>query len=124
MNIRIFTYGRGGQGALSVQKNEKIRRILHNFHYIFFLQWILKNVQKGGPRERAGWVEFFFYILLYYFINVMMKTLYISNFIVVYVIYLTHSLYYYVLMCFSLLPTNDKFFARTLSSPTFFDLDG
>ena len=37
-----------------------------------------------------GWVEFFFDILLYYFVNVIIKTLYISSFIV-YVIYFTHS---------------------------------
>ena len=32
-------------------------------------------------------VDFFFYILLYYFNNAMIKTLYISSFIVVYIIY-------------------------------------
>ena len=64
-----------------------------------------------------------FYILLYYFINVMIQTLYISNFIVVYVIYFTHSLYCHVLMCFSLLMKSYTFPARNPSSSTFFDLD-
>ena len=55
-----------------------------------------------------------------------MKTSYISNFIVVYVIYLTHSLYYYVVMCFSLLmKKNDNFSAEIyLNSSTVFDVDG
>ena len=34
---------------------------------------------------------FFFYILLYYFIYVKIKTLYISSFIVFYVIHFTHG---------------------------------
>ena len=54
----------------------------------------------------------------------MIKTLYISNFIVVYIIYFTRNLYCYVLMCFSLLLKNDNFSARNLSSSTVFDLDG
>ena len=78
---------------------------------------ILNGVGQGG-------VEFFFYILLCSFINVMIKTLHIINFIVVYVMYFTHSLYCYVLMCFSLLLKNYNFSARNLSSPTVFDLDG
>ena len=45
----------------------------------------------------------FFYTLLYYFVNVIIKTLYISSCIVVYVIYFTHSKYCCVLMRFSLL---------------------
>ena len=80
----------------------------------------IKKFLNGGQEQ----VDFFFYRLLYYFINVMMKTLYISNFIVVYVIYFTHSLYCYVLMCFSLLLKTYNFSARNISSPTVFDLDG
>ena len=52
----------------------------------------------------------------------MIKTLYISSFIVVYVIYFTHSEYCYVLMLPPL--SSDTFSARNLSSPTVFDLDG
>ena len=80
----------------------------------------IKIFLKG---RAGGGVIFFFYILLYNFINVMIETLYISNFIVVYVIYFTHSLYY-VLMWFSLLLKNYNFSVRNLSSPTVFDLDG
>ena len=62
----------------------------------------IKNIQKGEVRGVGqGRVEFFFDILLYYFINVMLKTLYIINFIFVYVIYFTHSLYCYVLTFFT-----------------------
>ena len=69
----------------------------------------IKNFLKGGLN--------FFYIL-YYFINVMIKT-YIGNFIAVCVIYFTHSLYYYVLMCFSLLLRNDNFSARKIPPKIF-----
>ena len=86
---------------------------------------VIKKFLKGGAGGWAGdGLIFFLDILLYYFINVMIKTLYISNFIVVYVIYFTHSLYCYVLMCFSLLLKNYNFSARNLSSPRVFDLDG
>ena len=79
---------------------------------------------RGGSGGWArGRVEFFFYILLYYFINVMLKT-YISSFLVVYAIYFTHSLYSCVLMCFYLLLKSDTFSAKNLPSPTVFDLDG
>ena len=73
----------------------------------------------GGPGECL----IFFYILLYYFINIVIKT-YISDFIVVYAMYFTHSLYCFVLICFSLLLKNYNFSTRNLSSPTVFDLDG
>ena len=82
------------------------------------------NFSKGGGRGAERGSKFYFDILLYYFINELIKTLYISNFIVVYVIYFTHSSYCYVLMCFSLLLKNYNFSARNLSSPTGFDLDG
>ena len=77
-----------------------------------------KWMSKPQPVQGTGWgqVEFFVDILLYYFINVMIKT-YISSFIVVYFIYFTHSLCY-VLMSFSLVLKNYKFSARNLSSPT------
>ena len=83
----------------------------------------IKIFLKGGGQGDGleGGLIFFTY-LLYYFINVMIKT-YISNFIVVYIMYFTHSLFYYVLMCFSLLKIFN-FSARNLSSPTFFDPDG
>ena len=56
------------------------------------------DIKKFLKGEAQGGLNFFFYILLYYFINVMIKTLYISNFIVVYIKYFTHSLYCYVLI--------------------------
>ena len=79
----------------------------------------IKNFLKGEARGAGQeWVEYFFFdILLYYFFNVMIKTLYISNFIVVCIIYFTHSLYYYVLMCFSLFVKNYNFSARNQPSP-------
>ena len=47
----------------------------------------LKKNPKGVVRGKGkGQVEFFFYILLYYFINVMIKTLHIISFIIVYII--------------------------------------
>ena len=88
------------------------------FIWIFFSTIHIEHFLKGG----AGWglVKFFFYISLYYFINVMIKTLYISNFIV-YAIYFIHSLYYFVLMFF---PSEKwQFFCKKLSSPTVFDQD-
>ena len=55
MDIKIFTYG-GMQGALSVQKNEKITRTVpiiksnfQTFYLIFFLQWIFKIFLTVGP---------------------------------------------------------------------------
>ena len=51
---------------------------------------------------------------------IILKTLYIRNMIVVYVIYFTYSLYYYVLICSSLLLKNYNFSLRNLSSPTVF----
>ena len=87
----------------------------------------IKNFLKGGRGAGEGGPGaslIFFYILLYYFINVIIKTLYTSSFIVVYIIYFTHSLYSCVFMCFSLLLKNYNFSARNLSSPIVFDLDG
>ena len=65
---------------------------------------LMQNQKKSCFVVNACFVVcwFFFYILLYYFINVMIKT-YISSFIVVYVIWVTHNLYFCVLMCFTLL---------------------
>ena len=122
----------GGQGRLSVQKNEKITRAVPilklnfmSFSFKYFFTMDIKNFLKGGTVKwlARGWVEFFFYILLFYFINVIIKT-YIISFLVVYVIYFTHNLYSCVLMCFSLLLKSDTFSARNLSSSTVFDLDG
>ena len=116
-----------GSGCYLYRKMKKLQeqypfknQILHNFHKKFFLRWILKFLQRKG--QGGGLI--FFVTYYYYFLNVIIKTLYISNFIVVYAIYFTHSLYYYVLMCFSLLLKNYNFSARNLSSPTIFDLDG
>ena len=81
----------------------------------------IKILMKGGGE---GVCVCFFCILLYYFINVIIKTLYISNFIVIYVIYFTHSLYCYVLLCFSLLLKSYNFSTRNRSSRTVFDLEG
>ena len=52
----------------------------------------------GGGGSGVG-IYIFFDILLYYFINVMLKTLYISSFIVVYLIYFTHIVYIVVFLC-------------------------
>ena len=51
---------------------------------------IFTNGGGAGGLARGGWI-FFFFILQYYFSNVITKTLYISTFIVVYVVYFTHS---------------------------------
>ena len=91
LDIKIYTYGGarrwawGRQVALSIQKNKKNHKNSTNskikFNIIFFfLQWILKIFYRG---KAWGQIEFFFLTLLYYFINVMIKTVYISNFIVV-----------------------------------------
>ena len=50
----------------------------------------LKKILNGGGSGR-GRVDFFFDKLLYYFNNVMLKTLYINSFIAVYILYFTHS---------------------------------
>ena len=71
------------------------------------------SVQGGGPS--VGLI--FFDMLLYYFIYVIIKTLYISSFIVVYIIYFTHCQYCCVLKNYTLA-------TRNVSSPTVFDLDG
>ena len=52
-------------------------QILHNFHFIFFSTIDIKFFKRGRGR---GQVELFFDILLYYFVNVTIKTLYISSF--------------------------------------------
>ena len=83
----------------------------------------IKNfLQMGGGRPETG--GFFFYILVYYFINVIIQTLCISSsFILVYVIYFTHSYY----SCFDVFfpsPKNGTLAARNESSPIVFDLDG
>ena len=124
---------RGGEGGvmLSVQKTEKNHKNrTHSkikfyiiFIYIFFSMMYIKKILNGAGGLVGGGLIAFFYILLYYFINVMIKTLYFSNFIVVYIIYFPHSLYCYVLMFFSLLLKSYTFSARYLSSPTVFDLD-
>ena len=53
----------------------------------------IKIFTNGGARGRI-----FFYILLYYFINVMIKA-YISSFIFVYIIYLTYIVHIDVFWC-------------------------
>ena len=101
MDIKIFTYGdakgagMGLAGVLSVQKNEKITRTVPilksnatQFSFTFFFSTMDIQIFLKGEQ---GWVELFFYILLYYFINVMIKTLCISSFIVVYITYFTPS---------------------------------
>ena len=122
----------GWQGALAIQKNEKKQRnsthskikFYRIFISIFFPTMDIKFFLKGHSEKCTvgGGVDFF-HILLNYFINVMIKTLYISSFIVVYVIHFTHRLYSCVLMHFSFLLENYTFSARNLSSPTVFDLD-
>ena len=76
----------------------------------------------AGGRPGAGGFSFLD-ILIYYFIYVIIKTLYISSFIVFYVIYFTHSLYCYLMMCISLLK-NALLAARKETCPTDYDLDG
>ena len=64
------------------------------------------------------WI-FFFDILLYYFNNVMIKTFYIGNFIIVYVIYFTRSLYCYVLLFFPSLEKLHFFYKKSIFSHSF-----
>ena len=96
INIKIFTYwrARGPGRALSVQKNEKITRtvnILHIFHSLFFSMMDIKIFTN-----QRGEGIFFFDLLIYYFINIVIKILYSSSVIVCYVIYFTKL----ILLCF------------------------
>ena len=51
----------------------------------------IKKLPNGGRAKRVpGDGDFFFDTLLYHFIYIIIKTLYISSFIVVFVIYFTH----------------------------------
>ena len=54
----------------------------------------------------------------------MIKTLYISNLIIVYIIYFTHIVHIDVFWCFSLLLKSKLLAAGKVSSPTIFDLQG
>ena len=88
----------GGGGQWFVSRSEKLENHKNSTHSkiklyiifisIFFLQLILKYFQRGRKVEL-----FFFDLLQYYFINVIIKTLCIISFIVVYIIYFKHSLY-------------------------------
>ena len=118
------------QGVLSVltvqKNNESIRTVLILNSKKFFERGHLRLYALSRlyaiSLPGVGW--FFFYIILCYFINVMIKTWYISSFVVVYVVFFTHNLYSCVFMCFSLLQKDYTFSARNLSSPAVFDLDG
>ena len=78
----------GRQEALFVQKKEKITRTVpilksnSTQFFFFFLSTIhIKNFTNWGARGQArGGVDFFFLIFQYYFINVIIKTLYITSF--------------------------------------------
>ena len=83
--------------------------MLHSFHFFFHLKFS-NGGGKGAGRVKGGFI--LGGILLYYFINVMIKTLYISGFIVVYVIYFTQSSYYYVV--FFLLPEKLHFWLQEM----------
>ena len=80
--------------------------------------------EAGGLVGAGRWRVDFFDILIYYFINIIIKTLFISSFIVVYVIHFTHSQYCCVLICFSLLLKNYTLAARNVSYPTVLEKDG
>ena len=54
---------------------------------------INKSSTYGQPARGILLYILYIYILLYYFINLMIKTLYISSFIVVYFIYFTHKVH-------------------------------
>ena len=79
------------------------------------IKFFLKGEGQGAFR---GWVDFLFLHITILFYQVMIKT-YISYFIVVYVIYFTHSLYCYVLMHFSLLLKNNNFLQEIHLLPQF-----
>ena len=69
------------------------------FIHFFFLWWILKFLQIRGARG------FFFDLLIYYFINIVIKILYSSSFIVGYVIYFRKL----ILLCFDVFfPSPEK----------------
>ena len=76
----------------------------------------------GGGNKTAGGFSFF-YILQYYFMYVIIKTLWISNFFVMYVIYFTHSSY----CCYdAFFPSPEKwhFWLQEMYLLSVFDLDG
>ena len=88
MDIKNLTNG-VGQGALSVQKNEKITKtvpVLKSNSTYFIKKKIYDEYYNFYK-----WGILFFDILLYYFINVKIKIFYISSFNVVCVVYFTHS---------------------------------
>ena len=92
--ILKFLHMRGSGGIIRSEKWKKNHKNSTHSKSKFYIILILLFFSMMDINN------FFFYILLYYLINVMIKTLYISNFIVDYVIYFKHSLYCYVLMCF------------------------
>ena len=87
----------------------------------------IKNLtnRRGGTREQAPWVGgFFFYIFLYYLINVIIKTLYISSFCCC-----LHYIFYtqFILMCFDVFfssPEKLTFCCKKCIFNHRFDLDG
>ena len=102
MDIKSFAnWGRAGAVIRSEKwENHKnstnTNKISHNF-LSFFYDGDSKFYKLGGLEGRPGEGGIYFFdIFLYYLINVIIKTLYISSFIVVYVIYFTHSSYWCV----------------------------
>ena len=73
MDITIFTDGKGGQGELSVHKNEKITRtvpilnqISNNFYFDFFFYdgYLKFSCLGGGGREWIFLAESFFFSII------------------------------------------------------------
>ena len=69
IDIKNFTYGRprglaeGMQGALSIQKNEKITRAgLRNFNWIHFLHMMDLQIFTNG--SGGGGLDFFLHITI------------------------------------------------------------
>ena len=114
----VFHSGKWKKDKNSTHSKIKFYIILI-FFYTLDIKYFLKCGGKEEGRAGQGWVEFFFYILLYNFINVMIKTLYIGSFIVVNVIYFTHSLYSCVLRSFCFLLKNYTFLQEIIFSHSF-----
>ena len=117
IDFKIFTFGGpwgGGQGCvIRSEKWENYKKSTHTkikfyviFIYIFFLWLILKFLQMGGG-GRGG-----VFFTCYYVINVMIKTLMIISFIVVYIIYFTHIVHIDVLWCVFPFSWKDYFWLR------------
>ena len=97
MNIKSFANwgepeGQAG-GIIHSEKSKKFTRTVpiiksNSIQFPFFSYNGYYNFYKGGKPESK---LIFFDMLLYYSINIMIKTLYMSSFIIIYVMNFTHS---------------------------------